>query len=91
MGTARREETGTADAVTEQGEGSVREILTVKLHQVSVRAVSGSSGLECFYFLRTLNMKGNFVLAFYVVITHLSMSLHGVQVLMSGFSFLLGL
>lgn len=36
-------------------------------------------------------MKGNFVLAFYVVITHLSMSLHGVQVLMSGFSFLLGL
>lgn len=50
MGTARREETGTADAVTEQGEGSVREVLTVKLHQVSVRAVSGSSGLECFTF-----------------------------------------
>lgn len=38
MGTARGEKTGAADAVAEQGEGGVREVLTLKLHQVSVSA-----------------------------------------------------
>lgn len=35
VGTARGEKTGAVDAVPEQGEGDVRQVLTIKLYQVS--------------------------------------------------------
>lgn len=39
MGATSGEKIGAANAVPEQGEGFIRQVLTIELHQVSVQAI----------------------------------------------------